>query len=264
MTAQKYSENAIKRLAHVQSHVEHNYSRNENAVQNILHGRGNPHACAIGLSSNAKANAMFSWFKHHDLVVMKQWAYVSGKLIQFYYKMEEDASDLGSGFPEFLMPLLSDNETLIDWLTHYDLAYDMKRAENHKTFDFLAYQKNIALRGDWKRLIARCEKVLSDPPKASNQEKYLLDHYFFLALAQGDIEKMQSTLLELVSPKSIRARSNDEGGYTEDLICTSAVIYSKIAWRHGYKIKVESPYVPLEWLPIESLPRYENHYSFLK
>jgi hypothetical protein len=259
-----YSEKASTRLAHVKSHVDGGRNDIAPKVQNIVEGRGNPRACATLLASHAEASAMLSWFGHHDLPAMTHWVYVSGKLIQLYYQMQEDDPDWGRGFPQLLMPLLSNNDALIDWFAHYDLAYDMKRVENHKTLDFWAYQANVALRGDWKRLIVRCEKVLSDPPKASNQQKYLLDHHFFLALAQGDVEKMQSTLLELVSPKSIGARSNDESGYTADLICTSAVIYSKIAWRHGYEIKVDSPYIPSEWLPIEPLTRYDNYYSFLK
>jgi Immunity protein 49 len=65
-------------------------------------------------------------------------------------------------------------------------------------------------------------------------------------------------------PKALASRSNDEGGFTEDLISTPAFIYAKIAWRHGYEVVVDSPFVPSEWLPISPLDRYENHYAFLE
>ena len=55
-----------------------------------------------------------------------------------------------------------------------------------------------------------------------------------------------------------------EGGYTADLICTPAVIYSKLAWRHGYEIVVDSPYIPKEWLPITPLDTYEDPFEFMK
>lgn len=264
MTTQEYSEKAVKRLAHVKSHIEHGYTANETAVQNVLHKRGNPLASAMSLASHAQANAILSWFEHQDLIAMKQASYTSAKLTQLYYQMQESDPDWGRSPPQFLMPLLSDNDALIDWFANYDLAYDMSRVDNHKTLDFLAYQKNVALRGDWEQLAARCKKIISDPPKAANQRKYLSDHHFFLALAQGNTEEMEEVLLELVSPKSLKARSNDESGYTADLICSSAVIYSKIAWRHGYKIKIASPYIPAKWLPISPLVNYENHYPFLK
>ena len=156
------------------------------------------------------------------------------------------------------------NDSLIDWFAHYDQMYDMKRVESHKTHDFWAYQAVLALRGEWDRLIERCERIIADPPDASSEQKYLADHHFYLALARSDIGTMQDVLKQLVTPKAVHARSNDDSGYTADLISTAAVIYAKIAWRHGYQIKVDSPYIPAEWLPVEPLKQYDNHYSFLK
>lgn len=263
MSVNAYTEKASKRLAHIKSHVDGGQSGIEIKVQNIVQARGNPRACALLLSGNAEANAMFAWFGNHDLNTMKQWCYVAAKLDQLYFQMQEDDPEWGRGFPQLLKPILSDHDVLIDWFANYDLAFDMKRVENHKTHDFWAYQAIVALRGDWPRLIERCERIIADPPGATKEQKYLLDHHFYLALAQGDIEKMQNVLQEIVSPKAINTRLDYETGYTADLISTPAVIYAKIAWRHGYKVKVASPYVPQEWLPIQPLSQYDNHYKFL-
>lgn len=262
MTA--YAEKASKRLAHIKRHTESRESAIENMVRNIEHNLGDPIACALGLSADAGANAMLAWFGKHDLNAMKQWCYVAAKLDQLYYQMQESDPDWGRNFPRLLTALLSEHEALIAWFANYDLAYDMKRVENHKTHDFWAYQAIVAIRGDWSRLIDRREKIIADPPGASKEQKYLLDHHFFLALAHGDIEKMQDVLQEIVSPKAIHARLGYELGYTEDLISTPAVVYAKIAWRHGYKLKVDSPYIPSEWLPVEPLKQCDKHYAFLK
>jgi hypothetical protein len=264
MNAKVYTEKAGKRLAHVKSHLDGGFRDIEGTVQNIVQGRGDPMACALDLSRHALASAIFAWFGNHDLNAMKQWFFVAGKLDQLYYQMQENDPEWGRGFPKLFKPLLSDHNALIDWFAHYDLAYDMKRVENHKTHDFWAYQAIVAIRGDWPRLIERCERIIADPPGASKEQKYLVDHHFYLALAKGDIEKMQSALQEIVSPKAIQARLDYESGYTADLISTPAVIYAKIAWRHGYKVKVDSPYVPQEWLPNEPLKQYDNHYGFFK
>lgn len=264
VNAKDYADKASKRLGHIKHHTEGSEAAIENMMRNIEQHRGNPRACALGLSGNALANAMYSWFGGRDLHAMRQWCYVAGKLDQLWYQMQENDPEWGRGFPELLKPLLSNNDALIDWFAHYDLAYDMKRAENHKTHDFWAYQANVALRGDWPRLIERCERILADPPGASREQKYLVDHHFYLALARGDIEKMNSALEEIVSPKSIHSRLDYESGFTADLISTPAVVYAKIAWRHGYKVNVDSPYIPKEWLPIEPLDHYDNHYGFLK
>jgi hypothetical protein len=141
--------------------------------------------------------------------------------------------------------------------------WDPKRVANHKTHDFWAYQAIIALRGDWEKLTARCELVLSDPPGASSEKKYLIDHEFLLALAKGDCDGMKNILLQLVTPKGLRLRRDDEGGFTGDLISTYAVIYAKIASRHGHDVDINSPYMPSEWLDNTPLEKYDFHYSFL-
>ena len=264
MNTKIYVDKARKRLAHVNSHLESGYVNLDAVVDNIQQGRGNPRARAMTLSSHAQANAIVSWFEQHDLPATRQWWYVAAKLDQMWYQMEEDTQSPGAKFLQLLKPLLSNNEELIEWFIHYDLAYDMKRVENHKTHDFWAYQAIVALRGEWPRLIARCEKVLIDPPKTNSQQKYLSDYDFYLALAHGDKEKMQSAILELTASKVLNGRANDESGYTEGLISTPAVIYAKIAWRHGYQLSIDSPYIPAEWLPVEPSERYENYYDFLK
>ena len=120
----------------------------------------------------------------------------------------------------------------------------------------------MALRGEWERLLDRCEKVLKAPPKA--ELNYLTDYAFYQALAHQDVERMNEVLRQLVEPKAVRSRSKDDSGYTADLISTAPVIYAKIAWRHGFEVEVDSPYVPREWLPNEPLAQYDNHYPFLK
>ena len=93
---------------------------------------------------------------------------------------------------------------------------------------------------------------------------YYLDNRFFLALTHGDMTAMEEALAEITSPKSIMARSAAEGGYTDGLLSSYGFVYAKIAWRHGFKVRVDSPYVPAEWLPIEPLDHYTDPYEFMK
>ena len=96
-----------------------------------------------------------------------------------------------------------------------------------------------------------------------SKAKYVSDQEFFLALANQDVSGMEAALERLTQPKLVRSRSSDESGYTDDLIFRPAVVYAKIAWHHGHKVKVNSLLVPAEWLPMEPLPRYEETYAFL-
>ncbi|WP_282964376.1 Imm49 family immunity protein [Burkholderia vietnamiensis] len=109
----------------------------------------------------------------------------------------------------------------------------------------------------------RCERVISNPPKGSREKKFLVDHKFYLALAQGDVNGMEVAIDELVSPKSIRKRASLDGGFFANLICVQAVIYSKLAWRSGYEVNVDSAYLPKEWISEIGPKSYFDEFEFM-
>lgn len=251
-----------KRIAHVESHLDGGFNI-ERALSYIRTGQGDPAACVSSLARHAMAKAMQTWFAEGDLAGFRQWAFVRASLLKRHYLMAPDKIGPGGKFMELLMPLASNHAGVVEWLADHDEIYDLERAEKHKTWDFLAYQGVVALREDWPRLIERSERVLADPPKDPAYQKYLIDHRFCVALGRGDLTAMEDALAQMCQPKLVRSRANDESGYTEDLIFTPAVIFAKLAWRSGYPVKVDSPYVPAEWLPMDPLPSYDKHYDFL-
>ncbi|NRF69416.1 immunity 49 family protein [Aquincola sp. S2] len=252
-----------RRVAHIKSHLA-DPSEIEQDVDYIRNNKGDPAACVLDLNSKALAQAMLAWFDSHDLAGLRQWCYVGAKLRLLRFKMKPDTFGPGGKFLELRLPLLSNHAGVIQQFIDADSMYDMKRAESHKTHDFCAYQAIVALRGEWTRLAERAERVLADPPAGHEHQKYLVEHRFYLALARGNVNGMEDALAEITAPKAVKSRSNDESGFTEDLISTAAVNLAKIAWRSGYPIKVDSPFVPAEWLPMDPLPHYDLHYDFLK
>jgi hypothetical protein len=261
----RYQAAADARIAHVRKHIDLGFTRHdlESSVAHIVNGTGNPPACAMNLSAHALAMAVSSWFERRDLTATRQWFHVGGRLIRHGLGIRTDKFGPGSHTLQMLSPLLSNDRALIDWFATYDERYDLESVEDHRTHDFWAYQAIVALRGDWQRLRARCERIMAHPPGAARQKKYQADHAFFLALANQDRPAMEAALAVLVAPKAVRGRDNDELGFTADLISTATVIYAKIAWLHGFQVQVDSPYVPSEWLPMAPLERYEAVYAFL-
>jgi hypothetical protein len=258
-----FAEKAKKRIAHIEEHVLHGFDNNDQCIKNIQYGLGSPAGSTLTLRSHAMASAMRSWFVEHDLAATRQWMYVAAKLDRLYYRMTDDASGPGSKMLQLLAPLLSNDRGLIEWFARYDGAYNLERINNTKTHDFWAYQAIVALRGEWAQLERRCEQVLGGPPKSAVEQKYIGDHQFYLALARGDAKEMQIAIRDLLTPKALSGRANDESGYTKGLISTPAVIYSKIAWLHGFPVDIESHYVPREWLPTSPLKIYNDVYPFL-
>ena len=256
---------AAKRIAHIRAHLDLGFTQERlvNATNNIRNGLGSPKGSAMSLANHAEAKAMSCWFENQDLDGMRNWFGVGARLERLVYQLETDTFGPGGKMLLLMKPLLSNDAPLIDWFANHDAAFDMARVEDSRTVDFWAYQAMIAIRGDWPRLKTRCELLLANPPGASAMQKYLGDHLFYLALAQGDKPGMEAALRSMVLPKAIKARSNDDSGFSADLISTAAVVYGKIAWLHGHKVEVDSPYIPREWLPATSLASYDRHYDFL-
>jgi Immunity protein 49 len=257
-----YSEGAKARLSHVESHLDGGFEI-DRIVYFIEHNQGNPVACAGRLSAHAYAKGMQAWFGLQDLELMKAWFYTSGRLNKYAFGLGSDKMNFLYKMLEFMRPLVSDNCQLIDWFCQFTDIRDAKRIESTTTSDYIGYQIMLAVKGDWGLLAERCERMSANPPKGKTR-RFLLDNEFFLALATSDIDRMESVLTELVSPKLIKARADSESGYSEGLISTYGVIYAKIAWRHGFEVKVDSPYIPAEWLPVRPLQVYDPHYNFLK
>jgi hypothetical protein len=267
MANNSYLEKRKLRLSQLHGLLDMYAQGNNNALKYIEQNIGSPINCLGSLSHDARVKAMLTWFEQNDLNALRQWSYVSGKLMQLYHQMKTaEGSTLkinaGPYSAELLETLLSNNNELIDWFAHYDEIYDMKRVEKVSTWDFMAYQAVVALKGDWPRLIERCNKVIAKPPPSLG--RYNEYHYFWLALAQGDKTKMEQVLQKMANPRVLRTRTGEESPISEDLIFTRIIICMKVAWRNGYEIKVDSPYVPMEWMPNKPLEQYDNHYSFLK
>jgi hypothetical protein len=258
MSTNSHSEEASKRIAHIKSHLDVGFDLGK-LVLNIETQSGNPNVCASLLSSHALAKSMFAWFDEHDLTALKQWSFVAGKLFQIEHQMKGGTSSIGGYSLRLLSPLLSDCEPLINWYSQYNPKGTLDNRDDIHTYLFLDHQVNLVLRGDWQALHDRSEKALA----TDTTHRYLADYRFFLALAAKDISGMEQALGELTSGELFSSRKNDESGFTEDLISTPAVIYAKLAWRHGFQVKVDTPYIPQQWLPIAPLSEYCDPYEFM-
>lgn len=256
-----YEQSVEKGLVHVGSHLESHHENESLCLAHINNNTGNPEACKGGLKKLAITSALMAWFSGRDLARCKQFAYVAAKIDRILYQKNPTRGIWGALGERnaMLWPLLSDHPHLVTWFGAFD-AIDVKRAVKSGTFEFETYQAKLALRGEWDKLGERSERFLADVPK--RMARFAPDNRFHLALARGDVSAMESALAEMVTPQAVRWR-NEHEGYTGWFIVVEAVIYSKIAWRHGYQVHIDTPWIPAEWLPISPLPRYDDPYPFM-
>jgi hypothetical protein len=269
--SQNLSQKGLDRLAHVVNDLKGFTYRDERIKllqDRIVSMQSNFYALFLSLQGYSEAKGISTWFYEDNLSSLKNWFYNYGKLA--YICAHEPYNTIGQSLAyenralEGMYYLISDHEGLITWYSGLDAIFDQKGVENTKSFEFYTKQFFLALRGEWDTLGERCERIIANPPSQSREKKFMPDHHFYLALSKGDVVGMEQVISELVSPKMMTRRESVEGGYTAGLLCTPAIIYSKLAWRHGYEIVIDSPYIPQEWLPIKPLEVYEDAFELME
>ncbi len=230
-------------------------------------GRGSRSGCLLMSSNPVMSRAMLAYFADSDATALKQWAYVASKLRIMY--IHETLND--NVVEELLWPLISDNQEIIDWYSKFDAQYwpDDPRItggdkHNPKDWMYYRYQSWLALNQRWEELAERCERILSMQDEIKKDRMYLIDHRFYLALSRGDTSGMEAILNEMCQPRVLALRHKKESGLTNKLIASHATIFAKIAWRNGYEVNVDTPWIPKEWLPVNPNTSYEDPWQFMQ
>jgi hypothetical protein len=257
-----YASDAVERLTHVRDHVENDPLLGK-LIANVNADVPHKKACLLMLSGHALGKAMVAWFANHNLIEFKDWLYTAAEIDRLSYQTQIDTSAPGAKFLQLLKPLVSDNASLINWFSQYDLTYDVNRIEDPGTEDFLAYQAILAIRGDWTLLTDRCGRVAANLLPGRVQKKYSIDYQFYAALALHDVPGMRNAINQLLTPKLLLKREDFEDGFTVGFISSYAVIYTKLAFMHGINLDLNSKYIPSEWLQIAPNDQYTFQFPTL-
>lgn len=233
------------------------------AVQLINSGNGSFTGCLLSLKRHHSTLAGYAWFAESDLAEFKLQCYIVTKLI--YIRSQENELPEFFGISDIFYALFSDHDASVAWMSNGSpqSQFEQGRVVNPAKLEYLEYQVILAIRGDWENVAQRAERFLNNVPP--RQKKYVPDMRFFLALAHGDRQKMLEALDEIVNPKVLKARKEDFWRHFEaQFISPLAAMYAKIAVRHGHDIVIDTPFIPKEWLPQESLAEYSDPYAFMR
>lgn len=255
------------RLKHDYEHLQidwiDNPSRKSMLENRIINNESNFSWCFMSLQDWCVLNCIKSWFHDANIEEFRNYAYNFSKL-QYIIAQPQYSGLKKVNIYEGIWVLMSNYKPIIEWYANLDQAFG-KSIENPRLEDFFIQQFFIALRGEWSLLKQNCELVLSEGLN-SNTEESFLDYKFLLALSIGDTNKMIEAILQLMETKRFnrRQKTDIETGYTRDLIDTTTTLYAKLAWYHGYQIKIDTPYIPQEWLPMKPLEEYHDELDFMK
>lgn len=246
-------------------HVGGNAYVHQRAVDLLSKGEGSRSGCLRGLVSDAEAISTISYFRDHDIQLMKQWAYVAAKL---QIMLQHETNEV-IGIEHLLWPLISDNEEVIEWHCvnpmFYESLDDPKKKERINSHEFARLQVQRAMIRQWDALASDCERALAEPEAFSKiLRPRLVTFAFLLALARGDKTTMKTILLDKCTPKQHSRSYQFESGLTNNFIVSYAMLYAKMAWRAGYELDLDTPWIPKEWLPVKPLDKYEDPWPFMQ
>lgn len=262
MYIKNHDESVAQGVAHVEGWSKYSI---EKTLGLLSTGEGSRSGCLRNLILIAEATAICKLFQNHDVQLMKQWAYVAAKL---RIMLEHETNEV-IGIEYLLWPLVSDNEEVIDWHCANPMFYesldDPQAKERINSHEFARLQVQRAMTRQWGALASDCERALAEPDAFSKTLRpRLVTFAFLLALARGDRATMQTILLDKCTPKQ-RSRSYQfESGLTNNFIVSYATLYAKLAWRSGYELDLDTPWIPKEWLPIQPLDKYEDPWPFMQ
>ncbi|WP_093339581.1 Imm49 family immunity protein [Variovorax sp. PDC80] len=263
--SENYQQAVSDGLEHARGHAADffNFDKKFHPLFLIEEGRGNRDGCMRHLESIHTARAMVDWFGGHDIFSFKQDCYVASRL---QYIRKKEANEFGVLWEQdFFTVLMSDHAPLINFWASFKVRSQqaIKEVSDLRKHFFRHYQMTLALRGEWEELGRRAQEQLDAQP--AGLKRFMVDQRFYLALARGDKAGIEEALADLTSPKMAKVRNKQlEFGYTHFFIGTHATMYAKIAWRAGYEVEVDTPYIPKEWLPIQPLAKYEEPYAFMR
>ncbi|MFY0639837.1 MAG: immunity 49 family protein [Bermanella sp.] len=218
---------------------------------------------AVFLSANMLCELLINWHENADVKKVKELAFLSSKLRRMCYQYRSDAG-LAYGNFRMFTALLSDEPNINHWFAWHVIPCLAKSKGRKPSYlqpgsqEFHAFNCHLALLGEFDWLAERMDQVLVEGIKLRDGKSYRFDNLFLKALVEGDKQAMEDNIHAVLTGRVAYPRNNENGmAYQSKVVSTWGVILSKIAYRNGFELDIDSPWVPKEWLPIQPLDEYE-------
>lgn len=244
------------------------YFRNdEEKLLNIIRTKiGSPRSCMSHLTNLYTEEARLALLKYQNVDKFKENMYITGKL---FLMSRERINFFITGYPTEIFPIIMSNnvemrEFLIknmDRITYWD---KVKEYGLTGVSGIIFQNRNIllALKGDFKQLRERSAVFVEKFPKS--EKKRVIDHEFYIALCDGNIEEMRKVIYRMLEKKTARKMMWDVEVFFNDFLHIHVLLYSKIALLHGYDLGIDHIKAPKELIYNTPLESYPEPYDFME
>ena len=244
-----------------------NQKKQEKTDLEIIKTRiGSPSNCMVSLKLLYDFQAGLNLLKYQNVDKFKENMFVSGKL---YLMSKEVINYFITGHYTKIFPIImSSNVEMRNFLVKNmnEILYEKNIKEYAMTgmsgLRFLNKNILLALKGDFEQLKERSEKFIEKSPKT--HKKRIIDHEFYIALCDGNIEEMQKIIYRMLEKKTAKVMLYDIEVFFSDFLHIQALLFSKIALLHGYNLEIDHVNAPKELIDNTPLAEYPEPYEFMK
>jgi hypothetical protein len=231
-----------------------------------LDGIRRTYGAICNLQLDYHALSLANWFGSQDMQGFLSAAYIMVKCnIMKIHTRPTSTSGCSADAKAVLYALLVNDPALVHWHTQFTLPFlgggvNERLYKKPYEYQHLLLQIRLALQMDLALLGERCEQALAVEPKRN--KTYRLDYQFFKGYALNDRGLMQTALDQLLQTKVLRHRHGD--WHRESYFFAGwAMLYFKIAQRAGFRLEVDHPWMPKEWLAPLHLDKIPTSFDFI-
>jgi len=183
----------------------------------------------------------------------------NASLNQLYLQVSYDNNtiyEVPSYIKYLCLALLSDNKLLIELLHLNSTAIKTPKNNNHSL--------NIMILSAMNEDEIGINSAMETYSKQSLNKRWSSLHLkFFRTYLYGKVSEIKDVLIELESTK-MKKQCGFYGEFVSDYLSVFTNAYLKLCWRKGWEIKINSPTVHMEMMPIKELHSYEINFPYLK
>jgi hypothetical protein len=201
-------------------------------------------------------------FVRHDTAAFKQHWFLVSKLRVHAARHEPDSEYYSSGGTmsremELLYAIASDSPAAIKEVATLDTPRLVRYRDDARAREFTFHLAQLVIRSDYE---GAQEKIKMGAKKAGGSLKkaYAAGTDFYSLLMKGDKTGLEASIMDYIKQEKKNTLPT-----VCDFIRPVSTFRTKLCWHKGIPVEIDHPMVPMAWMPIEPLARYDDIYDFL-
>lgn len=204
---------------------------------------------------------LLACYAHHDMAAFKQHWSLASKLRVHASRHEPDSENYVSGGTmtremELLYAFVSDNPAAIKEVATLDTPRLIRYRDDAKAREFAFHIAQLIICGDYEAAQTKIE-IGAKKAGGSLKKYYASGTDFYSLLMKGDKARLEASIMDCTKQEAKNTLPT-----VCDFIRPVSTFRTKLCWIKGIPVEIGHPMVPMDWMPVKPLVRYDDIYDF--